>query len=378
METDEEEFEDDNEFLPPGPEVTADLFKQWRAPRVGRSNPERMDNPVWEWLIKAKADAFRANQHFDGPSQFEAGPGWCFDRFGQSTTKLPDGREVLIAGEHEDSYDPDFYIYNDVVVKQPDGSTEIYGYPKDVFPPTDFHSATLIGNEIIVVGNLGNPEERHPAECPVYALNIESFAIRSIKTTGMAPGWIHGHEGNLSGDRKSIVVKGGKLCRADESLVENIDDWQLHIEGWRWERLIERNWKRWEFSRKDKEPNHLWDIEQAHSEKLHPELDGISKIREELGEPPLEKVLGGSLDFETLTNLYRPPIEFEAIPDDIEEYGTKRIRINGVVVRYVQDSYDVQMTVEGELEPRITDVLTRDLRQKLSKLENSPFIQREL
>ena len=38
---------------------------------------------------------------------------------GRSTVWLPDGRVVLIAGEHEDSYDPDFCIYNDVVVIQP-------------------------------------------------------------------------------------------------------------------------------------------------------------------------------------------------------------------------------------------------------------------
>jgi len=57
---------------------------------------------------------------------------------------LPDGREVLIAGEHEDYYDPDFFIYNDVVVRAPDGKFAIYGYSKEAFPPTDFHTATLL------------------------------------------------------------------------------------------------------------------------------------------------------------------------------------------------------------------------------------------
>ena len=48
------------------------------------------------------------------------GPTWCFSRFGQSETVLPDSSRVLIAGEHEDWYDPDFHIYNDVVVIRPD------------------------------------------------------------------------------------------------------------------------------------------------------------------------------------------------------------------------------------------------------------------
>ncbi len=36
--------------------------------------------------------------------------GWTNQRFGQTTTVLPDGRTLAIAGEHEDSYDPDFWI----------------------------------------------------------------------------------------------------------------------------------------------------------------------------------------------------------------------------------------------------------------------------
>jgi hypothetical protein len=37
---------------------------------------------------------------------------------------------------------------------------EIFGYTTDVFPPTDFHSATLLSNQIVIVGNLGYPKER--------------------------------------------------------------------------------------------------------------------------------------------------------------------------------------------------------------------------
>jgi hypothetical protein len=92
------------EKYPPGPEVTRELFLEWRSPRYGRSNPERMDNPVWEWLVRSRLSAFYANDDFKGPSPFDAGPGWCFKRFGQSKTTLPDGRIFLIAGEHEDGF----------------------------------------------------------------------------------------------------------------------------------------------------------------------------------------------------------------------------------------------------------------------------------
>ena len=41
-------------------------------------------------------------------------PFWSFDRYGMSVTHLEDGRIILIGGEHEDYYDPYFFIYNDV------------------------------------------------------------------------------------------------------------------------------------------------------------------------------------------------------------------------------------------------------------------------
>jgi hypothetical protein len=111
-----------------------------------------MTNDVWAWLIETRLDA---NEAFDGPSSIDAGPGWCFDRFGQSETLLPDGRTVLVAGEHEDFYDSDFFIYNDVVVVEKTGEISIFGYPVDVFPPTDFHSATLVHSGFLVRKKMG-------------------------------------------------------------------------------------------------------------------------------------------------------------------------------------------------------------------------------
>ena len=113
-------------------------------------------------------------------------------------TTARDGRILLIAGEHEDYYDPDFYIYNDVVVRHPDGRIDIFGYPRDVFPPTDFHTATLVGNDIVIIGSLGYLEERKPATTPVTVLDLETFTISKVVTSGPAPGWIHYHEAPLA------------------------------------------------------------------------------------------------------------------------------------------------------------------------------------
>ncbi len=92
---------------------------------------------------------------------------------------------MLIAGEHEDCYDPDFQIYNDVVVLHPDGRMDILGYPREIFPPTDFHSATLVGEQIFIIGGLSYPEERQAAKTRVYCLKLQTsfhFALRHLRS----------------------------------------------------------------------------------------------------------------------------------------------------------------------------------------------------
>ena len=159
------------------PNVTTELFEKWRSPVRGANNPDRMDNLVWEWLVETRLSAYQANELMNGPSSMQAGPCWCFDRYGQSSTELPDRRVVLIGGEHEDYYDPDFYIYNDVVLIAKDGWAEIYGYPLDAFPATDFHSATLIDGAILLIGNLSYPDDRRAGYTQVRRLDLETLGI---------------------------------------------------------------------------------------------------------------------------------------------------------------------------------------------------------
>src|SRR5262245_9205537 len=193
--------------------ITPEVFQQWRSPRYGSANPERMDNPLWEWLIATRLNAYQATQALSGPSPFDAGPMWCFDRFGQSTTELPDGRSVLIGGEHEDYYDPDFFIYNDLVVTTPAGGIEIYGYPRATFPPTDFHTASATDGGIVLIGNLGYPEDRRVGHTQVLVVERPGWSVSRIDPVGEAPGWIHSHQAALEVDAASILVTGGKLFR---------------------------------------------------------------------------------------------------------------------------------------------------------------------
>ena len=175
----------------------------------GDHNPELMDQPFWQAMIRSGITAYAGAQLAGGTR--DNCPVWCAQRFGQSLTLLPDGRAIQIGGEHEDSYDPDFCIYNDVFVHHPDGRIEIFCYPEDIFPPTDFHTATLIGDSIYIIGGLGYQGSRRFGETPVYQLDTNTLQIRRIETTGETPGWISRHRAVLT-SRYEIQVWAGKIA----------------------------------------------------------------------------------------------------------------------------------------------------------------------
>lgn len=105
-------------------EEASDLFRitceqyvtDREANTKGTANPSVMNKPFWMFQVGPGGfPAWNARTTFgnaeDPFADFED-PVWCFTRYGATRTKLPDGRVVCIAGEHEDGYDPDFCIYN--------------------------------------------------------------------------------------------------------------------------------------------------------------------------------------------------------------------------------------------------------------------------
>ncbi len=207
--------------LPPEPEknllnVSREDFEAGRTRRFGDANPEKITLPFWEGMIRAGITGYQASIHFEGEMEWDCEPVWCAQRFGQSISFLLDGRVVQVAGEHEDHYDPDFCIYNDVFVHHPDGTIDLYGYPEAVFPPTDFHTATLVGAFIYLIGSLGYAGTRQYGHTPVYRLEIHSLRIEEIVTGGAMPGWVYGHAAViLSPDE--IRISGGKIVTWDGS-----------------------------------------------------------------------------------------------------------------------------------------------------------------
>ncbi len=223
------------------PDISEEEYKKGRHRVFGKSNPELSHNRFWYAMVKCGGSAWHARSKFgdevacDGTDK----PIWCFDRFGKSITPLDDGRFIEIAGEHEDHYDPDFCIYNDVFVHEDEGECKIYTYPREVFPPTDFHTATLVGKHIYIIGNLGYDEDRKPGYTPVYRLDIESMKIERVGTGGEMPGWISRHKAKFDG--KSVIsITGGDLIEnnddGEELYIANKKDYSLNLDSLEWTR----------------------------------------------------------------------------------------------------------------------------------------------
>jgi len=213
-------------------------FLRDQTQRFGSRNPEPMSADFWNDMVRIGCNGYTARKHYLGDAIFEtSGPVWCNDRFGASLTELPDGRLVQIGGEHEDFYDPDFCIYNDVIVFDGLGGFQIYGYSRDAFPPTDFHSATLVGEHVYIVGSLGYPEGRTFGSTPVYRLNTKSFEIAKVKTSGDDPGWISNHLASFDTASNSIRLFAGNVHEDRSTIKENDESYLLNLSGHTWSRI---------------------------------------------------------------------------------------------------------------------------------------------
>jgi hypothetical protein len=374
-----------NQLDPPS-EVTVTVFDQWRDARRGVTAAEDLSNPYWSWLIRSETSSWAANGHFDGSSSYGGNPMWSNERYGQSSTLLDDGRTLLIAGEHEDHYDPDFFIYNDVIEIDCDGEIRILGFPTEAFPPTDFHTATMVGGKLVLIGNLGYPEQRIVGKSQILVMDPETWEIRQQASSGDGPGWIHGHQAVLD-EGGSIRVSGGKVWISGEvGLVENFDDWRLDTKCWIWERLTRREVIVLEFFRGDGEPNRLFEMGMwvFNQDYYLPSIDEIAKhsglgIDVEISEGVSESMRGvAPLDRMAFERRFRPDVLEHRVVPQPDDVFKEEIEVDGVLVRYEEEIYVVRLTVDGSLMPAKVEALREDLKGKLEKISGQVYEVRQV
>lgn len=404
------------------------VVREWWAPRMGTANPERLNNLLWEWLVRTRINAYEARKRFGFPSPWDddrPGPAWCFARMGQSVTALPDGRVVMIAGEHEDGYDPDFRIYNDVTIQHPDGSLDLFGYPEEVFPPTDFHSATLAGNRIILIGSIGYDCQGSAGQSTqVLELQLETWALRKITCSGESPGWLHNHLAELNPDGSAITIRGGLVVPEADSFRgfrENPDHWKLDLETWEWTRLTLRPWVSFIFHSSGMQRFPLFELRSLpwavdYGAGMPADSDALT---EDNIPPPLRDHFqkhfgtanayartaaarlyqqGVTPDLDLIRGLYSPAVAHEVLSEPEEESGEEepwdpegpfepdeddysrwgedfegeRILVQGVTVRFQEIREWPAMVIEGDLPDETVQVLTEEFAGKLQRLMNVP------
>ena len=90
---------------------------------------------------------------------------------------------------------------------------------------------------IYLIGCLGYVEQQTTDITPVYRLNVRSWEIEMVKTSGENPGWVHGHRASYLASKCVIRIAGGELVHGPESeLVSNQDSYELNLESLTWRR----------------------------------------------------------------------------------------------------------------------------------------------
>lgn len=342
--------------------VTREVFEAQCKRRFGTANPERMLLEHWEWMVRHAAGPHSVRNELglepnytrcSGGVCLPSDPDWCFQRFGMSRTRMPDGRIICIAGEHEDWYDPDFCIYNDVIVLRPEqgqtgvtpgsGEVELYGYPRDVFPPTDFHSATLVGNNIYAVGRLGYQQERRHGVTPIFAIDTASYSVAQIAAAGPCPGWIYEHHASYDSARHAITVRGGKTDTpgAGERNPSNLAAHRLYLDAMRWE---------------------IISVREAHRRFL---VEASGELAEEF--------LGPGANTLTPSGIRHSPLEPRC-----PESSDHQIDIDGVRVAFRSFYNEVQVFVEGELPTDLVDALLAEISGNLAAASDAHWSVHEV
>lgn len=239
------------------PNVTKPVFLRWRSPPTVTTNPTEVTNPLYIEMIKTGWDGYHVSEHFLGDSdpfgKDWENPVWTFNRFGRTRTVLPydvlttfgvfpKDTRIFIAGEHEDYYDPDYCVYNDVAVVMPNGRIKVFAYPSGEFPPTDGHTATLVpGKKIYLIGSIGYVESRGN-KAQVYVLDLPTMRIRRVITKGPDPGWIAGHEATLvSDDEIEVDVKAIEDAQTGSNAEGGGEKNRIRARKWRF-RISRKEW----------------------------------------------------------------------------------------------------------------------------------------
>ncbi|MEM7261944.1 MAG: hypothetical protein AAF488_08125 [Planctomycetota bacterium] len=267
------------------------------------------------------------------------------------------------------------------MVEHPDGHFEVYCYPKEVFPPTDFHTATFVGNSIILIGALSYPDDREPGVTPVYRLCLDTYRIEPIATHGTSPGWLSRHRAELTSEGDAILVQGGQVweIHGDEGeLIPTYEEWRLDLATAEWTRLSEpRPWRLFEIDTQvefdlgslpplpeNPEDAESWAADVMASMAGSP--DGFGSKMMALG-----ALLPKKIEFEEVENPDAPPPlenEDDEDPYEFEDEPARRIIVEGVPIDLEDNAFGFRLLVRGELSAETLQALIADFQESIAAI----------
>lgn len=332
------------------------------------NSPQINHENILQWRMHKDFSPYEIRCHLNELGYTIEQPIWTFlSRMGQTKTLLPDGTKIFIAGEYEDFYDPDFKIYNDVVSQKPSGEMQLWNYPIEQFPATDFHSATYDSktHSIFIVGNIGYSNFRKNNVTKVYQLDLDTMRIKEIECLGLMPSWLNHQIAEFITDdiiefSKGITIQHGQFIR-------NLYKWQLNIRTFTWSFPDQKKYSHWNIFLEDLRQelplyecrSLLWD-EDDPEKLIQTKIDTI----ESLGYLP---------NYQVYKDLYRPGLDSFTVQDE-EDTNLYTCTLAGHTFVYLDCLETIEVIFSESTDENFQQFILEDLKVKLKKMTGHDVI----
>ncbi len=331
--------------------------------------PSLNHEAIFQWRMKEDFSPYHIRQHLEKLGYTIEQPIWTFlSRMGQSKTLLPDETKVFIGGEYEDFYDPDFRVYNDIVIQKPDGEIQLWNYSLEQFPATDFHVAHYDKNShsIFLIGNLGYPETRKEGITQVLKVNLKTMNIEQLACFGKMPSWLNHHEMKVINDDE-LEFKNGYLIK-EKKYLRNLYTWRLSLRTLEWTFPEQTLFDHWTLKSVHLYgfPFHechslLWDEEYCENEKFE---QTKLEITEHYGKLP---------NYQIYPQLFIP-FENAQISHDDGEYRKHICSSHGFNFTFFEDDDLVEVIFPDVIPEDFQQKVIDDLKMKLEKISGHHVI----
>lgn len=332
-------------------------------------SPQMNSGDIFQWRMREDFSPYQIRCHLQEMGYTIKQPIWTFLlRMGQSVTELPDGTKVSIAGEYEDYYDPDFKIYNDVMIQKMNGEIQLWHYPIEQFPPTDFHTAYYdqVTHSIFLIGNLGYPENRKEDSTQVLRLNLNTLEIEKLECFGNIPSWLHHHEMKVI-NQHELEFSNGHVIK-NKKYLRNLYTWRLNIRTLEWSLPKQTIFDHWTLK-----SEHYYGFPFFECHQLLWDEENITAEEFEQSKQKIINHLGYLPNYKVYRWLYIP-LDDAIITQDEHEYSKYISNLYGYTLWYFENDDLMQAVFPDHIPYDFQKFLLNDLVYRLKQITGHDVI----